>query len=202
MLRIVLFIISLLVLLSSCSEKEDIPYVILISFDGFRYDYADSVDTPALDKMSGEGVRAKSLRPIFPTKTFPNHYAIATGLYAENHGLVANKFYDPEIKEHYTMADSSKVRDGKWYGGEPLWVTARKNGQRAASYFWVGSECVIKGLRPDYYYLYDHSRPNSTIVKKAIDWLALPESERPHFITLYFHDTDDTGHRYDPFAPE
>lgn len=199
-----LFIIFLFLLSAGCCKQgtADEHYVILISFDGFRYDYADSVATPALHKMEEDGVRAFGLKPIFPSKTFPNHYSIATGLYAENHGIVANKFFDPDMEAWYSLGDPSTVRDKKWYGGEPIWVTAEKNKILTASYYWVGSEAPIKNIPPTYFYYYNQNTAHSTLIKRAKEWLQLPDEKRPHLILLYFHDTDDKGHLFGPLSAE
>lgn len=180
----------------------DKPYVILVSLDGFRYDYVDRFQPPNLLKFIREGVAAESMIPSYPTKTFPNHYTIATGLFPENHGLVANTFIDPDRKETYRIGNREAVEDGTWYGGVPLWVHAEQNGMIAASYFFVGSEADIKGVRPTYYRRYQHTTPNGKRVKQALEWLALPAEQRPHLITMYFSDMDDTGHRFGPRANE
>src|SRR5688500_705639 len=109
------------------------PTVILISLDGFRYDYVGKYATPRLKRLASEGVRAKSLIPSFPTKTFPNHYTLVTGLYPENHGIVENNVYD--YGEVFSMSKRDEVQNPRWWGGEPIWVTAEKQGQRASSYF-------------------------------------------------------------------
>jgi predicted AlkP superfamily pyrophosphatase or phosphodiesterase len=114
--------------------KDLKPTVILISLDGFRYDYLDKYQPLVLNKLAGEGVRAKWMIPSFPTKTFPNHYTIATGLYPEHHGIVENNVYD--FGEVFKMDDRKQVRDPRWWLGEPIWVTAEKQGQIAASYFF------------------------------------------------------------------
>ena len=178
------------------------PYVILGSFDGFRADYPETVDTPNLDRLALEGVRAESLRPIFPSKTFPNHYAIATGMYAEHHGIVSNMFWGPLWDEVYRLADRAAVTDAKWYGGEPIWITAQKQGVKTASYYWVGSEAPISGILPTFFYYYDESVPFVRRVNQVVNWLQLPEDMRPHLIPLYFHEPDWTGHEYGPAVPE
>jgi len=178
------------------------PYVILVSFDGFRFDYPEAAGTPNLDRLAREGVRAESLRPVFPSKTFPNHYTIATGLYAERHGIVSNVFWDPQWAEMYKLSDRRAVTDGKWYGGEPIWVTAQRQGVKTASYYWVGSEAPINGVSPTYFYYYDEDVPFARRVNQVVSWLQLPEEVRPHLITLYFHEPDWTGHEYGPAAPE
>src|SRR5690606_31896181 len=113
------------------------PYVVLISFDGFRHDYLDRGITPNFDRLAAAGVRADGLVPVFPSKTFPNHYSIVTGMYAGTHGIVSNGFYDPARGQEYRLGDRESVEDGTWYGGEPLWVTAEKQGVHSASMFWV-----------------------------------------------------------------
>ena len=180
----------------------DRPYVILMSFDGFRYDYTEKAHTPNFDRMAQEGVRAESLKPIFPTKTFPNHYTIATGMYAENHGIVANLFWDPVWNETYSLSNRKAVRDPKWYGGEPIWVTAEKQGVKTASYFWVGSEAPIGGIFSTYLYHYKQDVPFGDRVNEVLRLLRLPAEKRPHFVSLYFHEPDWSGHSYGPDSPE
>jgi ectonucleotide pyrophosphatase/phosphodiesterase family protein 5 len=190
-------LISLLFL--ACQPSSNDNYILLVSFDGFRADYSDSVATPGLDLIASEGVRG-SLRPVFPSNTFPNHYSIATGLYPAKHGLVDNQFFDPQRERWYRLRDSVAVSDGSWYGGEPIWATVERHGLPSATYFWVGSEAKINGYRPRYYYPYVHRTVHQTKRKQLNDWLQLPQGERPRFISLYFHDTDGAGHRYGPQA--
>lgn len=178
------------------------PYVILISADGFRYDYADKYQAKNLIALRELGVQAESMLPAFPSKTFPNHYSIVTGLYPSHHGLINNNFYDPQRKEHYSMRDRSKVEDGSWYGGTPLWVLAEQQQMLAASFFWVGSEAPIQGILPTYHYQYNEVFPIEKRIKTVVDWLNLPEDRRPHLITFYLPEVDHAGHRYGPDAPE
>lgn len=180
----------------------DAPYVVMLSLDGFRADYLRRYPTPALQRLAAEGVRASRMIPVFPSKTFPAHYTIATGMYAEHHGLVGNRFWDPDRGETYDTGDRSKVEDGTWYRGEPIWVTAEKQGMLSGSYFFVGSEADVEGVRPTYWHRYDKSVPDAARVDSVLAWLALPPEQRPHMITLYFSDLDDAGHRYGPISPE
>jgi predicted AlkP superfamily pyrophosphatase or phosphodiesterase len=136
------------------------------------------------------------LIPSFPTKTFPNHYTIATGLRPEHHGIVDNSFYNPDKNDTYKINNRELVIDGSWYGGTPLWVLAEQNGMKAASYFFVGSEADVQGVRPSYYYDYDGRVNNLTRVSKVFEWLQMPDSIRPRMITMYFSDMDDVGHGY------
>lgn len=178
------------------------PYVILISADGFRHDYAERYHADHLLQLSGNGVRAESMIPSYPSVTFPNHYSIATGMYPSHHGLVNNSFLDEKTGEKYSMGAKTKVRDGKWYGGTPLWVLAEQQNMIAASMFWVGSEAAIKGIRPSYYYDYTEQisvDKRISIIKK---WLSLPEEQRPHLITFYLSEPDHAGHSFGPEAPQ
>jgi predicted AlkP superfamily pyrophosphatase or phosphodiesterase len=175
------------------------PYVILVSLDGFRYDYAKRYHAEHLLALAAEGASApEGMLPAYPSITFPNHYTIVTGLYPEHHGIVANSFYDPGRKETYSYHDSKSVTDGTWYGGTPLWVLAEQKGMRSASFFWVGSEADIQGVRPTYYLKFDGAFPNQKRVEQVLAWLRLPAEKRPHMITLYFSDTDTAGHRFGP----
>jgi predicted AlkP superfamily pyrophosphatase or phosphodiesterase len=179
------------------------PYVILVSLDGFRYDYAKKYHAEHLLALAAEGASApEGMLPAYPSITFPNHYTIVTGLYPEHHGIVANSFYDPARKEVYSYHDDKSVGDGTWYGGTPLWVLAEQQGMRSASFFWVGSEADVQGVRPSYYLKFDGRFPNPKRVEQVLAWLHLPPEQRPHMITLYFSDTDSAGHRYGPDSPQ
>ncbi|WP_100626724.1 alkaline phosphatase family protein [Algoriphagus formosus] len=180
------------------SQDSTKNYVILISLDGFRYDYVERFKPENLSKFISEGTAAEAMIPSFPTKTFPNHYTIATGLKPEHHGIVDNNFWHPEKEQRYSISNREVVTDGTWYGGTPLWLLAEQNEMTAASYFFVGSEADIQGVRPSYYYDYDGRVPNLQRISKVFEWLQLPEDERPQLITMYFSDMDDTGHRYGP----
>lgn len=197
-IKIVLFI--LILSLSLFAQAK--PYVIMISFDGFRWDYANRGISPNLDEMKNNGVHALSLKPAFPTKTFPNHYSIITGMYPENHGIIFNSFINPFTKEGYRLGDTTSVRECKWYLGEAFWETAERNGIKTASYFWPGSELKNKNRHPSYYKHYEHNLPYKERIDGVIDWLKLPQEKRPHFITIYFHDTDSYGHEYGPNSNE
>ncbi|WPR73845.1 ectonucleotide pyrophosphatase/phosphodiesterase [Algoriphagus sp. NG3] len=199
MKKVCLLLLSVLVfpLVSSAQENTE-PIVLLISLDGFRYDYVARFQPENLSRFIATGVAAKSMMPSFPSKTFPNHYTIATGMKPEHHGLVDNSFYDPEKDQTYGIGKKELVQDGTWYGGTPLWVLAEQNNIKAASYFFVGSEADVQGIRPSYYYAYDGGVSNLTRVTEVFKWLELPQAERPRMITLYFSDMDDVGHRYGP----
>lgn len=183
-------------------EHADKPYVVLVSIDGFGHDFGDKTDTPALDELAATGIRARSLVPVYPTLTFPNHYSIATGLYPADHGLAANHFPAADGGSWYRMYDREAVRDGRWYGGDPLWVVAEKNDMVAAAFFFVGTEADIQGIRPTYWYPYDGSVPGETRVDQVLEWLALPAPGRPHLVTLYFDDVDLAAHRTGPDSAE
>jgi len=180
------------------------PYVILVSLDGFRYDYAKKYHADHLLALATQGASApEGMLPSYPSITFPNHYTIVTGLYPEHHGIVANEFYDPARKQTYGYSMVGKeLADGTWYGGTPLWVLAEQQGMRSASFFWVGSEADVQGVRPSYYLRFDGKFPNGKRVEQVLAWLHLPPEQRPHMITLYFSDTDSAGHRYGPDSPQ
>lgn len=181
----------------SDSQINDKEILILISLDGFRYDYFENADTPALDQLASKGVKAKGLIPVFPTKTFPNHYSQVTGLYPQNHGIIGNTMYDPEFDEVFTLSNGA-TKDGKWYEGEPIWVTAEKQGVKTATYFWPGSDAEISGTRPSMYEAFDANVSYSARTRKVLNWLTLPAETRPNFITLYFQSPDTEGHEGGP----
>jgi alkaline phosphatase D len=178
------------------------PYVVLVSFDGFRHDYVERFKPPHFLEFIQHGSSARSLIPVFPSKTFPNHYSIVTGLYPGNHGLVDNYFFDHSRHELYTMKSKERVSDPYYYNGTPLWKLAQQQGLKAASYFWVGSEVHLPGWHPDYYFPYDHSVPFDTRVDKVLEWLTLPETDRPQFVTLYFSSPDEESDDHGPLSEQ
>jgi predicted AlkP superfamily pyrophosphatase or phosphodiesterase len=172
--------------------------VILVSLDGFRWDYPDRGVTPSLERLIAEGVRAVALVPSFTTKTFPNHYTLVTGLYPDHHGIVANNFWDPVIGERFSVYDRDKVRDARWWGGEPVWLAAERAGLTTAPMFWPGSEAPIGGLHASHWLPYDGTMFNDSRVDWVLSLLDLPLDQRPVFLTLYFSDADDAGHAKGP----
>jgi predicted AlkP superfamily pyrophosphatase or phosphodiesterase len=179
------------------------PYVVLVSLDGFRYDYAQRYGATHLLSIAARGATAPGgMVPSYPTVTFPNHWTLVTGLYPEHHGIVGNSFYDPVRAQTYSLRDSATFRDGSWYGGTPLWSLAERQGMRSACLFWVGCEAEVQGERPSFYLRYDPHFPNAQRVQLIMHWLALPEAERPHLLTLYFSDVDEAGHQFGPDSPQ
>eukprot|EP00026_Physarum_polycephalum_P004248 Phypoly_transcript_04265.p1 GENE.Phypoly_transcript_04265~~Phypoly_transcript_04265.p1 ORF type:complete len:454 (+),score=51.76 Phypoly_transcript_04265:712-2073(+) len=179
-----------------------IPTVILISLDGFRWDYLDMYkeQTPFMNQLRGEGTYS-AFQPCFVTKTFPNHYSIVTGLYPESHGIIANTFYDPTFNATFRI-DTSAVTEARWWGGEPLWVSVQNNGLRSGIYFWPGSEAPIMGVLPTYFKQYNYNTPMNDRVQGVIQWLDMPDAERPNFIALYMEVVDSAGHAYGPNSTE
>jgi predicted AlkP superfamily pyrophosphatase or phosphodiesterase len=175
--------------------------VVMISLDGFRADYMDRPAAKRLREIAANGVRARQMTPAFPSKTFPNHYSIVTGLFPEHHGIVANTMQDA-VLGRFAIGDDPAVRDGRWWFGEPIWVTAEKQGMRTASYFWAGSEAPIGGVRPTWYKKYDGKVPRAARVNGVLDWLAMKSDSAPGLITAYFSDADDAGHAHGPASIE
>lgn len=174
------------------------PTVILISLDGFRPDYLEKYPAPTLKMLADQGVRAKWMTPSFPSLTFPNHYAIATGLYPDHNGIVANTIYAPEFNDTFSMSKREEVQNGRWWLGEPIWVTAEKQGQRASAFFFPGSEAEIGGKRPTFWKVFDDDFPNFERVDMLLSWLELPRAQRPTLMTLYYSDVDHGGHDAGP----
>jgi predicted AlkP superfamily pyrophosphatase or phosphodiesterase len=198
----VLLTLCLWACVQSRSIKDLRPTVILISLDGFRGDYLEKYEPPNLRSLAREGVQAKWMIPAFPSKTFPNHYTIATGLYPQNNGIVENNVFDKGFNAMFTMSKREEVQNGRWWLGEPIWITAEKQGQKSAPYFWPGSEAEIAGSRPTYWKPYDGTVPNDARVDTILSWLDLPLNERPTFLSLYFSDVDSAGHDFSPEAIE
>lgn len=176
------------------AEHHDKPYVILVSLDGFKAEYLDRWDLPNFTRAAARGARARWMQPVFPSLTFPNHYSLVSGVHPQKHGIVGNRFWDPERRQQYIYTDNAIVTQGHWYQREPVWVTAESQGMVAACYFWPGSEAPINGVRPTIYNTYSASVPNEDRVKTVLEWLRMPPDKRPHLITLYFSELDTASH--------
>jgi alkaline phosphatase D len=193
---------------SNSARAQKQHYVVLVSLDGFRWDYAKRDGARNLLAIGKQGVWApEGMLPSYPSLTFPNHFTVVTGLYPEHHGLVANSFYDETKQAKYAIADPQAVTDGSWYGGIPLWSLAESQGMRTACLFWPGSEAKIAGFRPTYYVRFDSKTEATDGVQQAriddaLALLRLPEADRPHFITIYYSEPDHEGHAFGPDAPE
>jgi predicted AlkP superfamily pyrophosphatase or phosphodiesterase len=203
MKKIPLYLTIIFVALSCASPQQNKNHkLLLISFDGFRHDYIAKTETPNFDAMIANGVESKGLIPIFPSKTFPNHYAIATGLYPEDNGFVGNSMYDPEMDAYFSIGNREAVENADWYEGEPIWNTVEKAGKKAGTMFWVGSEAPIQGMRPTHWKTYDGSVPDSARIDTVIKWLSSGTRTEVDFATLYFSFVDSKGHRFGPDSPE
>ena len=187
----------LLLALSLAYEAGARPVVILLSFDGVRHDYLDRDELPAFERMAREGARAEALVPIFPSTTFPNHVALATGTYADRHGIVANKFLDAKLGKF------DYGNDARFLDAEPLWAAAERQGVPAAVFFWVGSETDWRGVGAHYRKApFDSGIGEPKKVAQILEWLDLPEAERPGLVMAWWHGADHAGHAHGPDARE
>lgn len=181
------------------------PPLVLISLDGFRWDYGalHPAETPHLRRLMREGVTARSLIPVFPSNTFPNHVSIVTGLYPAHHGIINNTFFDSALGSIFRYNQSASARDSRWWGGEPIWITAVKQGRASACSFWPGSEAEIGGLRPTYWKPYDYAGISfEQRLDELVAWLRLPAAQRPAVVTFYLEETNGAGHRHGPDSPQ
>ncbi len=197
-----LLILTFLIGMGCSAADSPSNKVLLISFDGFRYDYLDKTDTPNFDLLVDNGVISDGLIPIFPSNTFPNYYALATGLYPENNGFIDNTMYDSTIGTWFSMGNREQVENPAWYLGEPIWNTAEKQGIRSGTMFWVGSEAPIQNMRPTHWKRYDGRMPNRDRIDSVLHWMTLGTEKEIDFGTLYFSFVDDAGHRFGPNSEE
>ncbi|XP_068197885.1 ectonucleotide pyrophosphatase/phosphodiesterase family member 1 isoform X2 [Antennarius striatus] len=186
-----------------CPPGFSRPPLILVSLDGFRAKYLTdhSHHIPVINKLRACGTTAPSMRPVYPTKTFPNHYSIVTGLYPESHGIVGNKMYDVTRDAFFSLKTQEKFNP-KWYLGEPVWLTAMRQKLKAGTYFWPATEVAVNGTYPNFYKTYNRSVPFEERVSTVMQWLSLPQGERPDFYTLYLEEPDSSGHHHGPASEE
>ncbi len=198
------FLLTVFLVSSAYGAKTGENYTIIISLDGFRWDYPQIHSTPNLNKIARIGVKAHSMKPSYPASTFPNHYTLATGLVPDHHGIVNNSFWDKKNKVHYSMGDSATRNNAAYYLGEPIWITAQKQGVKTGNVYWVGSDIAIKNTFPTYYKVFDE-KPTITFtarVDTVISWLNKKKVDRPKLIMLYFPEPDGKGHHFGPKSKE
>lgn len=203
MKKIYVLLTGLLVAVASMAQSKPDTYTVIVSLDAFRWDYGDMYATPFLDAMAQRGVKAV-MQPSYPASTFPNHYTIATGLRPDHHGIVNNSFWDPQKKIMYSMTDSTTRYNPNYYLGEPIWITAQKQGLKTGNVYWVGSDIGIKSTYPTYYRKWS-ATPRLDFahrVDDAIRLLSLPQKERPRLVMVYFDEPDHSGHLYGPHGKE
>ena len=173
-------------------------YTVIISLDGLRWDYLDTYDVPFMQQLAREGVKAV-MQPSFPSKTFPNHYTLATGLTPDHHGIITNTFWDRERGVEFSLGNKDTRSKGYYYGGDPVWLTAKHQGVKTATVFWVGSDVAIQGEHPTYWLDYQTQQIGfEERVDEILRLLRLPEKDRPHLVMAYFEEPDRSGHNYGP----
>ena len=190
------------VLSTACNNRKD-HYTVIISLDGFRWDYPDMYCMPFMDSLASIGVKAR-MEPSFPSSTFPNHYTMATGLVPDHNGLVNNSFWNPETQHEYAIRDEESRFDPRYYLGEPIWATVQRQGEMAGVVYWVGSDIPIGGALPTYHRHWN-DQPHWNFEQRCdelVRLLSLPEKERPRLVMGYFDEPDHHGHVYGPCAPE
>jgi len=200
-MRRLIYLLALVALLPFClwAAGRD-TYTVIISLDGLRWDYLDAYDVPFLNQLAHDGVKAV-MQPSFPSKTFPNHYTLATGLVPDHHGIIANKFWDRERGVEFSLSNKDTRSKGYYYGGDPVWLTAKRQGVKTATVFWVGSDVTIKDDHPTYWRDYQTEQIDFPgRVDEIIRLLKLPEKDRPHLVMAYFEEPDRSGHSYGPVS--
>jgi predicted AlkP superfamily pyrophosphatase or phosphodiesterase len=203
-------LVPLLGLLASCAHpppgspasRPSRGTVLLISIDGFRPDYLQRAPAVNLRALAARGVRAEWMTSVFPSKTYPAHYTLATGLWPEHHGIVGNWMWDSTIGYTFRMTDRQSVRDPRWWSGEPIWVTAERQGRRAAAFMWPGTEAAIGGVQPTWWRPYAAEVAETTRINEIFGWLMLPPDSAPAIVLTYFGGVDRKGHDYGPDSPQ
>lgn len=185
-------------LITGCRE-DAAQRVLLISLDGFRWDYRSRMATPTLDAMAGAGLSAAKLQPAFPSLTFPNHFTLVTGLVPDHHGVISNTMRDPRIPGvTFALGNRAAVVDPRWWEAEPLWTLLEKQGRTTAAMLWPGSEAPIGGVMSDHWMTYEQNLTDEQRIALVTRLFEKPEADWPDFTTLYWHDVDTAGHRSGP----
>lgn len=195
------FLVLIMALALMARQSATAKRVLLISCDGFRWDYPLWYNTPSLDAMAQHGASGE-LVPSFPSKTFPNHYTLATGLRPEHHGIIANSFINRKTGARFRLSDPKTKFDPHYYKGEPIWLTAQRQGLRAAVFYWPGSDVAINGHYPNLWHRYDE-KPHMTFEQRVDGVMQqLTDKHGPELVMAYFEEPDASGHNYGPQARE
>jgi predicted AlkP superfamily pyrophosphatase or phosphodiesterase len=203
MRKVLSFILLATAYLAAACQNQSDNYTVILSLDGNRWDYPEYYEMPFFDSLATVGVKAR-MEPSFPSSTFPNHYTMATGLVPDHNGLVNNSYWNPETQHGYAIRDPESRYDPRYYLGEPIWVTAQKQGVKCASIYWVGSDIPIKDTYPTYYRRWEEE-PHWTFSERCdeiVRLMSLPEKERPRLVMGYFDEPDHMGHVFGPMSPE
>lgn len=200
-IKLLLTGVVILLLSLELSAQPQQPTLIVLSLDGFRWDYPQHANTPTLDSIARVGVKSEII-PSFPSKTFPNHYTLATGLTPDHHGIIFNSFYANDLNKQYKSNEKLSVQNPDFYGGEPIWNTAERQGVKSFTLFWVGAEAPINGRHASRWYPYQQNIPYHSRMDSILNWLTLPAEQRPGLIMVYFHEPDSKGHHFGPGSKE
>ncbi|KAL5501745.1 hypothetical protein ACEPAH_9005 [Sanghuangporus vaninii] len=172
--------------------------VLIVSIDGLRADYLDRGLTPHLLDISKKGLRAKYMKSIFPTLTFPNHWALMTGLYAESHGIVANNFWDPQSQSEFHYNKEKSTWNPTWWFGEPMWETTGHANVISANLMWPGPPKTMSGASPTYFVPWKDKVPLKEKLDQVMRWIDMPLDDRPQLIMAYEPSLDQAGHLMGP----
>ncbi|XP_075454650.1 ectonucleotide pyrophosphatase/phosphodiesterase family member 5 [Ascaphus truei] len=177
---------------------QDQQRVLVVSFDGFRWDYVTRFPTPNFKRFIESGAHVKQVTNIFATKTYPNHYTLVTGLYAENHGVVANEMFDPVLNETFSMTHMDIYKPEFWEDAVPIWVTNQLEGHRSGAAMWPGTDVRIHSVFPSQYLPYNETVPFEFRVGKLIEWF---NGDLINLGLLYWEEPDEMGHFLGPDNP-
>lgn len=183
------------------TAPQEKQYAVILSMDAFRWDLAGRSHTPTLDSLARVGTYAE-IYPVYPSNTFPSHYAMATGLHPDHHGVVNNGFYDRTQGRRLSVFDSLDVRTPGFWGGEPIWNTAERQGLTANIFMWPGSEVPIGGRQATVWTRYSSKPDYYQRADWVIDAMTRPEAEIPQLVMWYFEEPDAAMHTYGPESPD
>ncbi|KPM04091.1 secreted ectonucleotide pyrophosphatase/phosphodiesterase-like protein [Sarcoptes scabiei] len=184
--------------------------LIVLSFDGFRNDYIDPERTPNLFAVANAGVQGH-MKSTFVTKTYPNHQSIATGLYQPWHGIVNNRFYDPDMKAFFDVDSPSSAWWDQKNISVPIYIANQfynRNQRYSISIQWPGSIASYSNgknsddrMRVHYLQDFDPSIDWYKRIDLLLSWLQHPL--RPaNMAFVYFSEPDRHAHEYGPFSTE
>ena len=197
------FFLVFLNLIIKVKGLRDNYLLLVISLDGFRYDYLDnySNENGFLKKFSKSGFKAAWSVSIFPSNTYPNHWSIVSGMYAESHGIINNHVYDPILNKRFLMAKDREDTNGWFQQAEPVWIKNQKNnkGKQSVVFDWPGAPAWFDNTQAYVSRQFNSSwkslRSYNKTVELFVDSLI---RNKTNLAFLYFKEPDKSGHANGP----
>lgn len=187
--------------------QQQLPILLFISFDGFRHDYLKATLTPNLFALSKQAT-VGNMESMYITKTFPNHFSMATGLFEDEHEMINNKMFDPRLNETFKPG----VISSEWWNPRgnamPIWIANELVAEKflhqqrfSGSMMYPGSSTPYFNTLPTHLHDYQPKANWTENIETVISWLT-DSKKAANFVSIYFDEPDTIAHWHGPWAKE